>query len=71
MTYRIWHIPQVPGKAFFKEVESAIEGKRLLETLHAYDLFQVNNNIKPDNLSVSGIQAFRDGEWEEVELDSI
>lgn len=36
---RVWHIPQVPGKAFRVPVASVDEAKVLLRALAQYDLF--------------------------------
>lgn len=55
---RIWHIPQVPGKAFHVAVRTVDEAKLLLVTLADYDLFQLENNIKPDYCNVSGLQVY-------------
>ena len=55
---RVWHIPQVPGKAFTVNVANYTEAKLVLDTLSQYDLFQYENRIKPDYASVGGLQAF-------------
>lgn len=57
--YRVWHIPQVPGKAFTPEVPSYAEAKRLQDILAEYDLFQFHNNIKPDYANASGVQIYQ------------
>lgn len=62
---RVWHIPQVPMKAFHVEVSSVEEGIVVRNALANYDLFQFNNNIKPDYCNASGLQVFEDGEWVE------
>ncbi len=38
---RVWHIPQVPGKAFRVPVASVDEAKVLLRALAQYDLFNM------------------------------
>jgi hypothetical protein len=61
---RVWWIPQVPMKAFYAEVRSLREAKLLLNTLADYDLFQLENNIKPDYANVGGLQELgEDGDW--------
>lgn len=71
---RVWHIPQVPGKPFYVELDSrgarpsAIrEAKRIIRLLADYDLFQYENKIKPDYASASGLKIYEDGEWVEWE----
>lgn len=63
MKLRVWWIPQVPMKAFYKPVENLVEAKLLLDTLAEYDLFQYDNNVKPDYCNAGGLQTCEDGEW--------
>ena len=58
---RVWHIPQVPMKPFFVEVDSVEEGVKLMNTLANYDLFQYENNVKPDYCNMNGLQM-----WDET-----
>jgi len=60
---RIWWVPQVPGKAFIKRVASPEEAAMLLDTLAAYDAFQLVHNIKPDYCNSGGLSVFDGGEW--------
>lgn len=60
---RVWHIPQVPGKAFRVPVASVDEAKVLLRALAQYDLFQYENRVKPDYCNAQGLEVFEDGEW--------
>lgn len=60
---RVWWIPQVPGTAFRVAVPSAEEGARLLRALAAYDLFQLEHQIKPDFSNAGGLEEFDGGEW--------
>jgi hypothetical protein len=39
----------------------------LLWTLARYDIFQYENNIKPDFSNAGGLLVYRDGAWEEWE----
>jgi hypothetical protein len=64
---RVWHIPQVPMKAFRVPVASAEEAIKLINVLANYDLFQFENNIKPDYCNVNGLEVFENGEWLEWE----
>lgn len=71
---RVWHIPQVPMQAFHVDVRSADEARKIIETLAKYDLFQLENRIKPDYSNASGLEIF-DGiawcEWEDDEGNTI
>jgi hypothetical protein len=60
---RVWHVPQVPGKAFYVAVNAPFEGKRVLDILAAYDGFQLAHNIKPDYCNAGGLEVWEDGEW--------
>lgn len=60
---KVWWIPQVPMKAFEVPVKSIEEASLLLDTLAAYDLFQFNNNIKPDYTNMGGLCIVENGEW--------
>jgi hypothetical protein len=60
---RVWWIPQVPMKAFRVDVKTIDEAKLLLRALAQYDLFQLENNIKPDYANAGGLETFQDGDW--------
>lgn len=64
---RVWWIPQVPGKPFHVPVENTDEAKKILDVLAKYDLFQLENNIKPDYSNVGGLEVYNEEEkcWEE------
>lgn len=70
---RVWHIPQVPMKAFFVECDSLEEAVKIKNTLADYDLFQYENNVKGDYCSMNGIQiwdeSLSDQDLKEMELD--
>ena len=53
---RIWHIPQVPMRAFHVEVETLKEAIKILDILANYDLFQFENQVKPDYCNAQGLQ---------------
>jgi len=60
---KVWWIPQVPGKAFEVPVLTLYDAGLLMDTLAQYDLFQFENNIKPDYSNAGGVMVFEDGEW--------
>lgn len=64
---RVWHIPQIPMGAFHVHVDSLEEARKVLDTLANYDLFQFENNIKPDYCNMNGLEVFENGEWLEWE----
>jgi hypothetical protein len=73
---RVWWIPQVPMNPFHHAVKNIEEAKLLLDALAEYDLFQLENHIKPDFCNVGGLEVFEgeDGwcEWYDEETgDSI
>lgn len=57
---RIWWIPQVPMKAFNMPVKNLVEARLLLDTLAYYDLFQLENNVKPDYSNAGGLSVYDD-----------
>ena len=72
---RVWWIPQVGiNETFYVPVNTPEEGKKLLDTLAAYDAFQLQNNVKPDYCNVGGLQMFdeEDEDWYDwnVETDN-
>lgn len=60
---KVWWIPQVPMPAFEVQVPNLESASLLLDVLAAYDLFQFENNVKPDYCNVGGLVVFEDGEW--------
>lgn len=60
---RVWWVPQVPMKSFTVEVKSVVEAKLILNTLAEYDLFQLENNVKPDYSNAGGLSVYENGEW--------
>jgi hypothetical protein len=62
---RVWWIPQVPMNAFYVNVSSIEEGVKFMTVLADYDLFQYENNVKPDYSNVGGLQEYNEdeGEW--------
>ena len=64
---RVWHCPQVPLKPFRVAVDSLEEAISVLNILTAYDLFQYENNVKPDYCSAQGLEEYdaTDKKWYE------
>lgn len=60
---RVWWIPQVPMKAFYRDVADLQQAVLLVEALADYDTFQLENGIKPDYCNIGGLLTFEDGEW--------
>lgn len=49
--------------------ESIEEAKKILEVLANYDLFQYDNNIKPDYANAGGIYVWDEEDEEWVDYD--
>lgn len=69
---RVWWVPQVPMKSFLVDVKTLEEADLLLTTLADYDIFQFENNVKPDYSNVGGLMYFDEVEkdwfdWEDEE----
>ena len=58
MLLRVWWIPQVPGSVFHVAASSVQEGVKIMDVLALNDLFQYENNIKPDYSNAGGLQMF-------------
>lgn len=68
---RVWWIPQIgTSKIFYVPVQSVEEGKKVMDLFAAYDIFQLQNNIKPDFCNTGGLQMFLNGEWEDWCLET-
>ena len=64
---QVWHIPQVPMKAYRVDVKDLQEARKILDVLARYDLFQFENKIKPDYSNAAGLEVFDGKEWSEWE----
>lgn len=68
---RVAHFPQVPCKAFYVEgIKDVHDAKKVMDMLANYDMFQYENNIKPDYANASFLERWyadgeKDGEWED------
>lgn len=67
--FRVWWIPQVPGKPFYAEVPDFKTARLVDETLGRYDIFQYENRIKPDFANAGGIEYWDETEGEWVGID--
>ena len=67
MKLQVWWIPQVPGKQFTTSVDSVEEGVKIMDVLAFYDIFQFENNIKPDYCNAGGLVMWDEDreEWED------
>lgn len=54
----VWHIPQLPMEGFMVPVSSPEEAHKVLNILAEYDLFQFENNIKPDYCNAQGLNQY-------------
>ena len=64
--FQVWHIPQVPGKAFFVKAEDYFHAEVIQNVLGDYDLFLEANRIRGDYSNASGIQVYTLGGWHDV-----
>lgn len=63
---RVWWVPQIPMDAFQVEVNSVEEAAKIMNVLADYDIFQFENNIKPDYCNTGGLEVMSsDGSWED------
>jgi hypothetical protein len=66
---RVWHIPQIPGKAFKVNVKDEVEARKIIDILSMYDQFQFQERIKGDFSNICGVEVFnnKSKEWEDYE----
>ena len=65
---RVWWIPQVGvSETFYVPVESPEEGKKVMDMLAAYDLFQFQERIKSAFANTGGLQMFDEDENEWID----
>lgn len=69
---KVWWIPQVPGKPFEvllgpQSPATLVQAKLVLDTLARYDLFQYENNIKPDYANAGGLQVWDPASYDETD----
>ncbi|MED1789035.1 hypothetical protein P4V47_16345 [Brevibacillus laterosporus] len=61
---RVSHFPQIPCNPFIVEVDNLEQARLIYNTLADYDLFQFNNNIKPDYANATVVE-----QWDEEEQE--
>lgn len=63
---RVWHNPQFSLRntlrVFYIDVDSLEEAEKIIKVLADYDLFQYENNIKPDYANISGLEVYDEEE---------
>lgn len=64
---KVWWIPQIPMKAFEVDVASVAEAVKVMDVLAYYDIFQFENNIKPDYSNAGGLVMWDDSDQEWVD----
>jgi hypothetical protein len=65
---RVWWLPQIPSSnPFIRPVNNLEQAMLLLNCLANYDLYQLENNIKPDYSNAGGLEVYEDGQWCEWE----
>ena len=67
--FKVWHIPQVPMKAFEFETDDLAVAKTVMDQLAFYDLFQFENNVKGDYSNAQGISEWSEEEQEWWDID--
>ena len=69
---RVWWVPQVPMKSFYVPVNTVEEGKKVLDILSAYDLFQLQHNVKPDFCNMGDLEIWNeeDQEWYDWDMET-
>lgn len=68
---KVWWIPQIPMKPFYYPVNNIREAYILLDALAKYDIFQLENSIKPDFSNAGGLMEFDPDGVVEVTEDTI
>lgn len=66
---KVWWKPQIPCASFEVVVATPYEGRKLLDILADYDIFQLEHKIKPDYCNAGGLMQLIDGEWVDWEDD--
>ena len=55
---RVWHVPQVPMKAFIVPVTTLEQAALVIDVLSQYDLFQFHENVKGDYANANGLEIY-------------
>ncbi|GMX64502.1 hypothetical protein Elgi_37710 [Paenibacillus elgii] len=64
MKLRVAHFPQIPCNPFYVEVEDLHQAKKIMDVLANYDLFQLNNKIKPNYCNTTVLEQWNEEEQE-------
>ncbi len=59
--YRVWHIPNVPGKPYLVFCTDYAQAQRVRDLIADYDLFLGDLIVS----NAQGIERYEDGEWSE------
>lgn len=64
---RVWWIPQVPShNPFYVKVGSPGEAAFVLDILAKYDIYQLQENVKPDYSNAGGLEIYHEMDgWSE------
>ena len=68
--YKVWYIPQVPGKPFEVRVNDLPTARLILDTLTNFSGFEFEHRVKPDYCDAGGISILdHEGDWIDVDED--
>jgi hypothetical protein len=66
--FKVWYIPQVPGKPFEVQVDNLVTARLILDTLTNFSGFEFEHRVKPDYCDAGGIAVLDDdGDWIDVD----
>jgi hypothetical protein len=69
-TYKVWYIPQIPGKPFEVLVDDLATARLILDTLTNFSCFEFEHRVKPDYCDAGGIcERGEDGDWIDIDED--
>jgi len=68
MKFKMWYIPQIPGKMFEREFDNLLDAVRALNMIIDFSRFEFANRVKPDYADASGVVYWdsNDQEWYDV-----
>lgn len=71
--FRVWWVPQIPMEGFQHPAPDFASARFLANALGQYDLFQFENNVKPDYCNMGGVEwrhpLVTEGAWESLDDD--
>lgn len=67
--FRVWWVPRVHMASFFYNTDSLSEALHMADMLAKYDLFQYENNVKPDYSNTGGVQMWDEENQDWFDLD--